>query len=125
MIQFSFIPLKKLTTDVLNSLETRYELEEVVTLDSVKQLHLFVSCFGGTTNGEGLKDVIDVDAIWRISGKLKPLSESELDRFYQHWLVTSKRENNIDEFCQIVSFNSFLLVFNKAKFKVVLQNSAQ
>ena len=125
MIQFSFIPLKKLTTDALNSLETRYELEEVVTLDSVKQLHLFVSCFGGTTNEEALKDVIDVDATWRISGKLKPLNESEIDRFYQQWLASSKRENNIDEFCQIVSFNSFLLVFNKAKFKVVLQNSAQ
>ena len=97
----------------------------MVTLDSVKQLHLFVSCFGGTVNVEGVKDVIDVDAIWRISGKLKPLNESELDRFYQQWLASSKRENNIDEFCQIVSFNSFLLDFNKAKFKVVLQNSAQ
>ncbi|NRA55138.1 MAG: hypothetical protein HRU23_13420 [Gammaproteobacteria bacterium] len=125
MIQFSFIPLKKLTTDALNSLETRYELEEEVKLDNVQQLHLFVSCFGGKMNEEGLKDVTDVDAIWRISGKLKPFSESELDSFYEKWLALSKRENNIDEFCQMVSFNSFLLELNKAKFKVVLQNSAQ
>jgi len=123
LIHFSFIPLKKLTTDVLNSLEERYELEEVITLNSVDELKLFISLFGAKLTQSTLSDVEEVDMTWLISGKLKALDETQLDGFYQGWLDKSKRANNMDEFCQLASFNSFVALFNKAKHKVVLQNS--
>jgi len=123
LIHFSFVPLKKLATQVLNSLEERYELEEVITLNSIDELELLVSLFGGKITSSTLNDVEEVDMIWVISGRLKALNETQFDSFYQAWLVKSKRENNMDEFCQLASFNSFVAVLNKAKHKVVLQNS--
>jgi hypothetical protein len=123
LIHFSFLPLKKFTTDILNSLEMRYELEEVISLSSVDELKLFISLFGAKLTQSALSEVENVDVIWVLSGKFKVLSEVELDSFYQDWLRKSQRDNNMDEFCQLVSFNSFLITLNKGKHKVVLQNS--
>lgn len=125
MIQFSFLPLKQLTNTLLNELETRYELEEVISLNSSKELALFVSLFGGKLVKNAMNDIVDVDELWLISGKLREVSESHLDSFYQQWIGKSGRANNIDEFCQLVSFNSSLSQLNKAKHRVVLKNSTE
>jgi hypothetical protein len=101
----------------------RYELEEVISLSSVDELKLFISLFGAKLTQSALSEVENVDVIWVLSGKFKVLSEVELDSFYQDWLRKSQRDNNMDEFCQLVSFNSFLITLNKGKHKVVLQNS--
>lgn len=123
MINFSFIPLKKLSLDILNSLDTRYELEEVISLNSSDELSLYIKLLGGKLIESSLTDIEEVDKSWTISGKLKILQETELDDFYQKWLSKSGRENNMDEYCQIISLNSFLVTLNKAKNKVVLQNT--
>lgn len=125
MIQFSFLPLKKLSNTILNQLESRYELEEVISLNSFKELSIFVSLFGGKLVENAMDDIVDVEQLWVITGQLKQVNESQLDNFYKQWLDKSKRENNIDEFCQLVSFNSFLSLLNKAKYGVVLQNSPE
>lgn len=123
MIHFSFIPLKKLSAELLNSLETRYELEEVVSLGSFEQLKLYVSLFGGKLTQSALGSLEEVDQSWILTGKLKVLNEAELDGFYKQWLSKSGRKNNMDEFCQLASFSNFVTQLNKAKHKVILQNT--
>jgi len=122
LIHFSFIPLKKLSTELLNSLETRYELEEVISLNSYEELKLYVSLFGGKLADSTLSNIEEVDQSWIITGKLKVLNEVELDGFYKQWLIKSGRDNTMDEFCQVASFSNFVIQLNKAKHKVVLKN---
>jgi len=123
LIHFSFIPLKKLSKDVLNSLDTRYELEEVISLNSSDELKLYIKMLGAKLTESPLTDLEGVDKSWVISGKLNVLKDNEMDDFYQQWLSKSGRENNMDEYCQVISLNSFFITLNKAKQKVVLQNT--
>ena len=67
MINFSFIPLKKLSLDILNSLDTRYELEEVISLNSSDELSLYIKLLGGKLIESSLTDIEEVDKSWTIS----------------------------------------------------------
>lgn len=121
MTKFSFLPVKKLSSAQFNDLELRYETEEVISLSSLDEMKLFVAMFGGTVKASKLSDITNVTSAWVIDKKLKVLDESSIENFYNHWLKKSQRQNDFGEFCQLVSFNSFLTTFNRAKYRVILQ----
>ncbi|WP_435276548.1 hypothetical protein ACMAZF_06135 [Psychrobium sp. nBUS_13] len=118
MIKFSFLPLKKLSTVQIE--EHRFDVEEVISLNSVEDLKLLLGMFGSTLSSSELNNISGVSNVWIIDKKLKPQDEASIDSFYNQWLAKSKRDNDFGEFCQLVSFNSFIAVLNKGKFNVVL-----
>lgn len=120
MIKFSFVPLKKLSATQLNDIDYRVESEEVITLASETELVMLMEMFGSTLTKTELAGVEGAGAIWLIDKKLKPQTEATIDSFYNQWLAKSKRENDFGEFCQLVSFNSFIGALNKGKVKVVM-----
>ena len=118
MIKFSFLPLKKLSTVHIE--EHRFDVEEVISLNSVEELKLLLEMYGSTLSTSELNNITDVSNMWIIDKKLKPQDEASIDSFYNQWLAKSKRDNDFGEFCQLVSFNSFITALNKGKFKVVM-----
>lgn len=118
MIKFSFLPLKKLSAAHIN--EHRFDIEEVISLASVEELKLLLNMYGSTLSESDLNNVAGVSHVWLIDKKLKPQNEASIDSFYNQWLAKSKRDNDFGEFCQLVSFNSFITALNKGKFKVVM-----
>lgn len=118
LIKFSFLPLKKLSAVQIE--EHRFDVEEVISLHSVEELKLLLDMFGSTLSTSEIANITDVSKVWTIDKKLKPQDEASIDSFYDQWLAKSKRDNDFGEFCQLVSFNSFVTTLNKGKFKVVM-----
>ncbi|QIZ78747.1 hypothetical protein [Ferrimonas lipolytica] len=123
MIHFSFIPLEELNSGVLNSLEDRYELEEVLTFETVGELKIFVDLLGAELAQSPFQNLQDVDSSWLINGTLKSFSEPEFELFYQKWITLTGRDNTMDEYGQLICFNSTVGKLNKETHKVVLQNA--
>ena len=123
LIHFSFIPLENLNSTVLNSLEDRYELEDVLTFDTVKELKTFVELLGAELVESPFLNLQDVDLSWLFNGVLKSFSEPEFESFYQKWIALTGRDNNMDEYGQLICFNSSVSKLNKATHRVVLQNA--
>jgi len=123
LIHFSFVPLQKLDLVILNNLEERYEIEDGLTLSSTDELKIFVDLLGGKLTESPFEKLLEVDASWLITDALKPVCENEFDSFYQKWLELTGRDNNMDEYGQLICFNSFVGKLNQATHKVVLQNA--
>ena len=105
--------------------EHRVDIEEVISLHSVEELKLLLDMFGSSLSTSGLRNIAGVSRVWIIDKKLKSQNEASIDSFYNQWLAKSKRENDFGEFCQLVSFNSFITALNKGKFKVVMELEEQ
>ena len=123
MIHFSFVPLDELNSEILNSLEKRYELEDVLTLDTSEELQIFVELLGAGLVKSSFENLQEVDLSWLITGTLKYFNESDFESFYQKWIGLTGRDNNMDEYGQLICFNSCVGKLNKATHKVVLQNA--
>jgi hypothetical protein len=123
LIHFSFVPLDELNSEILNSLEVRYELEDGLTFNTAGELEIFVELLGAELADSPFQDLKEVDCSWLITGVLKSFSDSEFESFYQKWITLTDRDNNMDEYGQLICFNSFVGKLNKAKHKVVLQNA--
>jgi len=123
LIHFSFVPLQKLDLITLNNLEERYEIEDVLSLSSSDELKIIVELLGGKLDKSPFENLKEVDASWLITGLLNPICENEFDSFYQKWLGLTGRDNNMDEYGQLMCFNSCVGKLNQATHKVVLQNA--
>ncbi|TQQ03905.1 hypothetical protein [Vibrio cholerae] len=123
MIHFSFIPLEELNSAVLNSLEDRYELEDVLTFETAEELKIFVAFLGAELSESPFQNLEEVDSSWLINGALKYFSEAEFESFYQEWIASTGRDNNMDEYGQFMCFNRSIGKLNKATHRVVLQNA--
>jgi|GEM_PF-842333 len=123
LIHFSFVPLQSLDLVILNNLEDRYEIEYVLSLSSSVELKIFVELLGGKFIKSPFEKLQEVDVSWQISGVLNPVSENVFDSFYQKWLGLTGRDNNMDEYGQLICFNSCVDKLNQATHKVVLQNA--
>ena len=123
MIHFSFIPLEELNSAVLSSLEDRYELEDILTFETAEELKTFVELLGAELAESPFQKLQDVDSSWLINGDLQSFSEPEFESFYQKWIALTGRDNNMDEYGQLICFNSFVGQLNKETHRVVLQNA--
>ncbi len=123
LIHFSFVPLDEINSEILNSLEKRYELEDVLTFEEVGELKLLVELLGAELVESRFRNPQEVDSSWLINGVLKSFSESEFEPFYQKWIGLTCRDNNMDEYGQLICFNNSVGKLNKATHKVVLQNA--
>ena len=70
-----------------------------------------------------LPGIDDVENSWVLSQEIKHFDDSEFDVFYQEWLQQTGRDNNMDEYGQLLHLNSFGVTLNQANHKIVLQEA--
>lgn len=59
---------------------------------------------------------------WDLSShKLPELNEEEFDRFYEHWVSTTGRDNNMDEFGSLIFLQGLSEKWNKRKYRLVVK----
>lgn len=118
---YSFVAANSLDTNMLNNLESRFELQESVCLNNLEELKLLLAMHGLSLSKTINRDLIDIEHCWLVEGASKEIAYSEFDDFYQHWLGVSHRESTMDEYGQLIYLNSFMNRFKKAKFKLICQ----
>ena len=107
MIHFSFVAFDSIKPEFLNDLEARIGLQETVALDSFDELVILLKLFDTFIKSVDLPDIDDVENSWVLSQGIKHFEDPEFDIFYQEWLQQTGRDNNMDEYGQILHFNSF------------------
>ncbi|MFD2168289.1 hypothetical protein ACFSJY_18675 [Thalassotalea euphylliae] len=123
MIHFSFVASDSIKPEFLNDLEARIGLQETVALESFDELVILLKLFGTCLKSVDLPDIDDVENSWVLSQGIRHFEDSEFDVFYQEWLKQTGRDNNLDEYAQLLHLNSFGVTLNQANHKVVLQEA--
>jgi hypothetical protein len=61
---------------------------------------------------------------WDVSNfRLPELDEEQFDDFYKNWISKSQRENNMDEFGNLIFLQGLSLKWNKVKYRMVVEES--
>ena len=107
MEHFSFVHMDNLDFEQLNNLELRFEQQETVVLASEVELSTLVKLFGSRIREMSSPSIINVKKSFTIDEPLMPISEDDFDAFYSNWLQLTKRNNNMDEYGQLLHLNSF------------------
>ena len=123
MIHFSFVAAPTLENDFLDDLESRIEAQETISLESLEELAVLLKTYGVKIQHSDSLEVKDALNCWMLNDSLSELTQEEFDDFYEHWLKVTNRDNNMDEYGQLICFNSFIGRLNQAKYKVVLQEA--
>ncbi|GAA0860354.1 hypothetical protein [Aliiglaciecola litoralis] len=123
MKHFSFVHLDDLDLALLNDLEWRCARQETLCLASEKELITLLSYFNSSLSSESLPRINDVEFSYILNEYPTSMSDENFDEFYSAWLNKTKRENNMDEYGQLICLNSFLLS-NKNSKKVVVLSEA-
>ena len=120
---FSFIYLDDLEFDKLNDLEVRFERQETVVLASERELTVLLQLLGSKIGAGSLPEIVEVLKSYILEESLTSINEQDFDTFYSDWLRLTNRENNMDEYGQLLHLNSFLQA-HKDKQKMVVLSEA-
>ena len=120
MNHYSFVATDTIDTAFLNELELRYETQETVVLESHSELETLLKLLGSSLSKKIPSEINDVKEGWFLSGSITEFSKEEFDEFYDVWLKQTKRDNDMDEYGQLLFLNSLSSKLNKSKYKLVL-----
>jgi hypothetical protein len=120
---FSFVYLDDFDIDELNDLEARFERQETVVLASELELTILLQLLGSKIGSGSLPEISDVLKSYILEESLTSINEQDFDTFYSDWLRLTNRENNMDEYGQLLHLNSFLQA-HKDKQKMVVLSEA-
>ena len=123
MKHFSFVASDTIESDFLNDLEARFAFQETIVLDSKLELEVLLNLLGLSLSPIKLTRIDDVDGAWLLQGKLTDYNDSEFDELYQQWLSETKRDNNMDEYGQLLFLSGFSEKFNSARYRIVLSEA--
>ncbi|WP_199611589.1 hypothetical protein [Flocculibacter collagenilyticus] len=108
MKHFSFVLLDDLDLTLLNDLESRIEHQETICLKSEQELMILLNCFNSSVSNDSLPQIDDVDSSFILNEYPTPIADGSFDDFYSTWLNKTNRENDMDEYGQLICLNSFL-----------------
>ena len=61
---------------------------------------------------------------WDISNfKLPELDDQQFEKFYQHWLEKSKRNNNMDEYGNLIFLQGLSSKWNRLKYRLIIKEA--
>ncbi|WP_100913476.1 hypothetical protein [Pseudoalteromonas spongiae] len=123
MIHFSFVAAPSLENDFLDDLESRIEFQETLCLENTEELETLMKGYGVKIHHCDSLNVKETVNCWMVNGLFSELSQEDFDDFYEYWLKATIRDNNMDEYGQLICFNSFVGKLNQARFKVILQEA--
>ncbi|MGB0938780.1 MAG: hypothetical protein ACPGTQ_15090 [Colwellia sp.] len=73
MHHYSFVAVNSLDTNMLNNLESRFELQESVCLNNLEELKLLLAMHGLSLSKIINLDLIDIEHCWFVEGASKKL----------------------------------------------------
>lgn len=120
---YSFVFMDSLNEAFLNDLEVRFENQETLVLDNYHELLIFLNLYSSSLLDSVFPEVEDAVSGWCLSTIPLSKNQEEFESFYQNWLNKTGRDNNMDEYGQLLCLNSFFGKVPKASLVVVLHEA--
>ena len=97
---------------------------QTVTLNNEDELHLLLEILEIKGFETKTLDSLEFDRIWDISDhKLPELNQGQFDEFYSDWLKLSGRDNNMDEFGQLVFLQGLTSQWNQHPYRLIVREN--
>ena len=95
---------------------------QTVTLNDESKLKALLSLIGIKEYTEYQISGADFSKYWDLSEhQLPEMNKEEFDDFYQKWLALSNRDNNMDEYGQLIFLRGLSRKWNKLKYRLVVK----
>lgn len=95
---------------------------QTVYLEDEEELKLLFRLMDINDSTEQKLNSSEFDRLWNISSyKLPELNEEQFDKFYQEWIKQSGRENNMDEFGQLIFLQGLTPKWNRLSHRIVVR----
>lgn len=127
MKNFNFIAGNRFELDDFKSIESfvdTYSDFQTVTLNDTDELWLLLQLIGiDNVNAQEFTDS-EFSLYWDLSEfRLPELNEEQFDKFYKDWIEKSHRDNNMDEYGDLIFLQRKSKLWNSLKYRlIVLEN---
>lgn len=124
MMHFNFIASDVFNLDDFKDIETfidAYSNFQTVVLEDEYQLSLLLKTIGmENINPQNLNST-EFSKYWNLSNfKLPEYSEAQFDEFYNQWIEKSGRNNNMDEYGNLIFLQGLSSKWNKLKYRIIV-----
>ena len=127
MMNFNFIASDNFELTDLNDIEKfvdRFPDFQTVTFKDENQLRLLLDLIGIKNPPVEILDKFEFEKIWNLSDfKLPEYNEEQFDNFYREWLRISGRNNNMDEYGNLIFLQGLSTQWNKMKSRLIVKEN--
>lgn len=126
-MNFNFIAANTIDLNNFKDVEKfvdNYPDFQTVVLNDEKELSLLLELMGITNTTS--RDLIssEFSKYWDLSTfKLPELNEKQFDIFYEKWIQNSKRNNNMDEYGNLIFLQGLSAKWNKLNYRLVVKDN--
>jgi len=125
MIHFNFISSNNFNINHLKTIESfgdHYPDFQTISLNNENELLELLQLMGISKFEIHQLSDSEFSEYWDISDFLLPeFSEEQFENFYFNWLQISKRENNMDEYGNLIFLRGLCSKWNKMQHRIVLK----
>jgi len=126
-MEFNFIAGDQFSIDTLDDLEKLvaiYPDFQTVMLADENELTLLLKLMEMPEFVSQNLNNSDFSKFWDVSGfKLPELDNQQFDKFYENWIQKSHRENNMDEYGNLIFLQGLSKKWNKLKYRLIVKSN--
>ncbi|MFA6246745.1 MAG: hypothetical protein WC615_07385 [Mucilaginibacter sp.] len=126
-MEFNFIAGDQFSIGTLDDLEkfiAIYPDFQTVMLADENELTLLLKLMGMPEFVSQNLNNSDFSKFWDLSGfKLPELDNQQFDKFYENWIQKSHRENNMDEYGNLIFLQGLSTKWNKLKYRLIVKSN--
>ncbi|HRE58406.1 MAG: hypothetical protein ACK6BZ_09060 [Candidatus Kapaibacterium sp.] len=124
-MHFNFVASDHFDLSVLNSINTfvdHFPDFQTVWLTDENELTLLLELMGiHALVGQELKNT-EFSKYWDLSSfRLPELNSQQFDEFYEIWVAKSRRDNNMDEYGNLIFLQGLSAKWNKLKYRLIIK----
>jgi hypothetical protein len=127
IMEFNFIAGDQFSIGTLDDLEkfiAIYPDFQTVMLADENELTLLLKLMGMPEFVSQNLNNSDFSKFWDLSGfKLPELDNQQFDKFYENWIQKSHRENNMDEYGNLIFLQGLSTKWNKLKYRLIVKSN--
>lgn len=127
MMNFNFIASNKFELTDFNDIEKfvdRFPDFQTVTLKDEKQLQQLLGLMGIENFQVEILNKAEFEKLWDLSdSKLPEYNEEQFDQFYREWLKISGRDNNMDEYGNLIFLQGLSRQWNQFNHKLIVKEN--
>lgn len=127
-MNFNFVASDSFDINVLNSVErfiNHFPDFQTVWLTSEEEFQILLDLMRIPVYDGHELEVKDFIKYWDLSDfKFPELDAQQFDKFYEKWIEKSNRENNMDEFGNLIFLHGLSSKWNKLKYRLVVKESS-
>ncbi len=127
MMNFNFIASNNFDLndfkDILKFVDSYPEFQTIV-LNDENELKLLLKLMEINDPTEHKLNDSEFSKYWDLSKyKLPEFNEEQFDKFYNNWISTSKRDNNMDEYGNLIFLQGLSSKWNKLDYRLVIKET--